>query len=799
MGPRDPLLRCALLSVAACEGRLLRDYTIWRHDADVMPTDCSAARRGMLPHHALHSDLGPHASRLALSRIRGGMATSETFEFKAEIGQLMSLIINTFYSNKEIFLRELISNAADAIDKARHAALNDPAVLEAEPNLHISLIPEAEANTLTIVDTGVGMTRDELQQNLGTIAHSGTKAFMDAMRKTPSEELPLIGQFGVGFYSAFLVADRVEVFSKHSSEDAVWKWSSDAAGSYTIEQSEYDGLLRGTAIVLHLKDGQQELLSRAKLTELVKLHSEFITHPIRLKQPAPPPPPPPPAAKAEESTARGGGVETAGVDASAETGDAAEADVEDGGVRIEDVPAESEGAVGGAAEPTMEWATLNDQPPIWMQPASELTDEDYAGFYKSISNDWEPPLAHKHFTVEGQVDMRGLLFIPRRAPFDIFERQKRGHQLRLYVRRVLVAAECEELCPEWLSFLQGVVDSDDLPLNVSREMLQQSKALLRMMHKNIVKKAIEMLNTLAEDDEVYRSFYAQYSKNIKLGVHEDEQNRQKIARLLRYSSSASGANETSLAEYVSRLPEGQESIYYIAGESLEAVRDSPFVEQLQARGLEVLYMLEPIDEYVMQALQEFDGKRFVCITKAGFKLDRAEGASEPSAEEQSLLEALCNRTQALLLGQVHKVVLSERLAQSPSVLVTDEFGWSANMERIMRAQALRDPTSASLMSARKTLELNPRHPIVLALAARVASASTNPEDARSLEEALRLLYEAALIGSGFALEQPNAFTARLYRMLAASLGADTARPSVAVGDDGAGLATAGQQPAAQPP
>ena len=760
------------------------------------------------------------ASRLRSSRVlscRGGatdVAGREQHEFKAEINQLMSLIINAFYSDKEIFLRELISNAADAIDKIRHEGLTDAAALASEPELHISLIPDSEAGTLTIQDTGVGMSKDELQKNLGTIAHSGTKAFMQALEKGDAD-LSLIGQFGVGFYSAFLVADSVDVYSKHNDGPITHKWRSSASGSYTIEPSSFEGLRRGTAVVLHLKPDHRHLLEPQKLREIVKKHSEFVPHPIRLWQRAPPPPLPPPPPPS--STAEGEGAAADAEAAAAE--DATSADGQ---------PGTDDAAASASAAPVMEWATLNEQPPIWMMPPAEVSDEMYDAFYRTISADWEAPRAHSHFTVEGQVEMRGLLFLPRRAPLDLFEREhgeaRAGAKLRLYVRRVLVLAEAtEELCPDWLSFLRGVIDSDDLPLNVSREMLQQSAGLLRRIRKHIVKKAVEMMTTLAEDDAQYAPWYAQFSKNIKLGVHEEGQHRAKLATLLRYDSTRTAPGEqVGLGAYVARMKPEQKAIYYLTGESLPLLRDSPFLEALEARGYEVLLMSEPIDEYAMQRLNEFEGKPFVSVANADLDLgpptdaDAANAtAAAPYADAD--VDVLCATIERVLGRRVVRVKTSKRLAASPCVLVTDEHGWSANMERIMRAQALRDPAIASFYASAKTLEVNPTHPLVRALARKCAAAAAaaaaatttastaTPVDAigsgdadadaskepqkqkqkqvatvdPGLAQQVELLYEAALLCSGFSLDQPKAFATRIHDLMGAALGVEPAAAAAA--------------------
>lgn len=452
-------------------------------------------------------------------------------------------------------MRELISNAADAIDKIRHQALTDESALATDPVLQISIIPDEQAGTLTIMDNGIGMTKQELQTNLGTIAHSGTKAFMDAMKQGKADA-SLIGQFGVGFYSAFLVASRVSVFSKSNSEDKIHMWASDAGGSYTIEEAEYPGLRRGSAVVLHLKDDEKDLLSPARLREIVKRHSEFVQHPIRIWEPIAPPPTPP----------------------TLQAGDA------EGAVKVEDIGLEE---TSPPSPPIPGWSALNEQPPIWMMPPSELTDKDYTKFYKSLTNSWSEHLAVKHFEVEGQIGMKGILYVPKEAPFDVFDQLSKSRGLRLYVRRVFVMDHCDDLCPEWLGFLRGVIDSDDLPLNVSREMLQQSTRMMRLLRKQVVRKAIEMLNELANDEAKYALFYEGFSKNLKLGVYEDDANRAKVAELLRFHSSKSGEQLMSLSQYTDRMVEGQKDIFYIAAESVDAARESPFMEAFQKRGIEV--------------------------------------------------------------------------------------------------------------------------------------------------------------------------------------------------------------------
>eukprot|EP00253_Pinus_taeda_P020220 PITA_20220 len=581
----------------------------------------------------------------------------EAFAFQAEINQLLSLIINTFYSNKEIFLRELISNSSDALDKIRFEGLTDKSKLDAQPELFIRLVSDKANKCLTIIDSGIGMTKADLVNNLGTIARSGTKEFMEALQ---------------------------------------------AGADVSMIES---------------RDVNREPLGRGTEKEVSDDEEE-----------------------AEEKKE-----------------DEDEGDIEE----VED-DKEKGKKKKKVKEVSHEWSVVNKQKPIWMRKPEEISKEEYASFYKSLTNDWEDHLGVKHFCVEGQLEFKAILFVPKRAPFDLFDARKKLNNIKLYVRRVFIMDNCEELIPEYLGFVKGVVDSDDLPLNISREMLQQNK-ILKVIRKNLVKKCIEMFNEIAENKEEYAKFYEAFSKNLKLGIHEDSQNRAKLADLLRYHSTKSGDEMTSLKDYVTRMKEGQKDMYYITGESKKAVENSPFLERLKRKGYEVLFMVDAVDEYAVGQLKEYDGKKLVSATKEGLKLEETETEEEKKKREEkkTAFESLCKVMKDILGDKVEKVVVSDRIVDSPCCLVTGEYGWTANMERIMKAQALRDTSMSSYMSSKKTMEINPENTIMEELRKR---AEMDNHD-KSVKDLVMLLYETALLTSGFSLEDPNTFAARIHRML----------------------------------
>jgi len=510
--------------------------------------------------------------------------------------------------------------------------------------MSIKIIPDKTNNTLTIWDTGIGMTKGDLVNNLGTIAKSGTRGFMEAV--SAGADISMIGQFGVGFYSAYLVAEKVTVISKHNN-DETYKWESNAGGTFTINAvEESENLTRGTKIILQLKEDQQEFMEERRVKDLIKKHSEFIGFPISLmvekttdKEVTDSDDDD--AEKKDEEKKEEGGPD-------AEKKDGDEPEIKDD----EDKPKEKKKKK--IKEVTNEFEILNKTKPIWMRKPDDITKDEYVSFYKSLTNDWEEHQSVKHFSVEGQLEFTALLFIPKRAPFDLFEQKKKKNNLKLYVRRVFIMDDCEDLIPEWLSFVKGIVDSNDLPLNISRETLQQNK-ILKVIKKNVVKKCLEMFAELAENQEDYKKFYEQFSKNMKLGIHEDTTNRKKLADLLRFHTSKSGEDLISFKDYIQRMKEGQKDIFYITGESRAQVSTSPFVETLKNKGYEILYLVDPIDEYMVQQMKDYDDHKLKSVTKEGLELDETDDEKKKREEEKAKFEPLCKLMKDILGDKVEKV------------------------------------------------------------------------------------------------------------------------------------------------
>jgi len=542
----------------------------------------------------------------------------------------------------------------------------------------------------------------------------------------------------------YLVADRVEVRTKSNEDEMQYCWASSAGGTFTVREDP-DGpqLPRGTEIKIFLKEDCSDYLKESKVKEIIKKHSEFISFPIYMRT------------ITEEE------VEYSDDEDDAEDKPDGEGDDDEPKIEVVDEDKEKEKKEKKKRkEKKEEWKHLNTQKPIWVRKPDDVTKEDYASFYKAISNDWEEHLAVKHFAVEGQLEFSGLLFAPKKAPFDLFDNKKKKSNIKLYVRRVFIMDNCDELCPDWLSFVKGIVDSEDLPLNISRENLQQNK-ILRMIQKNLVKKALEMFNEIAENKEDYKKFYEAFSKNLKLGIHADQKNRKKLSNLLRYYSTKSEEELTSLKEYVERMKENQNVIYYITGEALDQVKVSPFLEALKKRDLEVLYMTDPIDEYAVQQLKDFDGKKLMCVTKEGLDLGLTEDEKKSFEETKASFEPLCKKIKDILGDKVDKVEVSNALVESPCQLVTNEFGWSANMERIMKAQALRDNSMGQYMKAKKTMQLNPDNQIVKELQNKFTADASD----KTVKDLVWLLFETSLLVSGFGLEKPTEFAGRIHKLI----------------------------------
>lgn len=619
----------------------------------------------------------------------------ETLGFQAEVKQLLQLMIHSLYSNREIFLRELISNAADASDKLRFEALHNASLFENDSELNIRIGYDKEARTLTISDNGIGMSRDEVINNLGTIAKSGTREFFARLSGDQQKDANLIGQFGVGFYSAFIVADKVTVTTRRAGEkiDQGVRWESDGGGEFAIEM--VDKAARGTEIVLHLREGQDDLLSGSKIRSIIRKYSDHIVQPILMKK---------------------------------------------------------EEWKDGAQQVLEEDETVNQAFALWARAKNEITDDEYKAFYKHVGHDYEDPLAWTHARVEGRQEYTQLLYIPARAPFDLWERDA-IHGVKLYVRRVFIMDDAEQLMPRYMRFVRGVVDSSDLPLNVSREILQESKDI-EAIRSGCTKKVLGLLEDLAKNDaEKYTKFWGEFGRVLKEGIGEDFANKDKIAGLLRLASThADTAEETaSLADYISRMKEGQDKIYYITADSFNAAKNSPHLEVFRKKGIEVLLLSDRVDEWVVSNLSEFQGKPLVSVAKGGLDLGKLEDEAEKKEQENvaSEMKELTDKISASLAERVKEVRVTHRLTDSPACLVADEHDMSANLARLLKASGQKAPMSQPI------LEINPKHPVVLRL----------KSEEKRFDDWASVLFDQALLAEGGQLDDPASFVKRVNQLM----------------------------------
>lgn len=626
-------------------------------------------------------------------------ALKETLGFQTEVKQLLQLMIHSLYSNKEIFLRELISNASDAADKLRFEGLAKPELFENEPELKITIGYDAEARTLTIADNGIGMSRDEVIANIGTIAKSGTKAFFEQLSGDAKKDANLIGQFGVGFYSAFIVADKVTLTTRRAGDaaDSATRWESEGAGEYTLEQVEKAG--RGTEIVLHLKEGEDELLNDWKLKGIVRKYSDHISIPIEMKK----------------GNSYG----------------------ENGEVIVSD-----------------EMEAVNSASALWTRGKSEISEEQYKEFYKHVAHDFTDPLAWSHARVEGRQEYTELLYIPSRAPFDLFDRERK-QGVKLYVRRVFIMEDTEKLMPHYLRFVRGVIDSNDLPLNVSREILQESKDI-DAIRNGCVKKVLGLLEDLAANQpEKYGEFWQEFGQVLKEGVGEDMANKERIAKLLRFVSTASEGTEptVTLSDYVARMKEGQDKIYYITADTLAAAKNSPHLEVFKKKGVEVLLLTDRVDEWVVGSLFEFDGKALQSVAKGALDLGALEDEADKEAQKQveESAKPVVEKVQKALADRVKDVRATARLTESPACLVAGEHDMSAHLERMLKA------AGQKVEASKPTLEINPEHVLVKKLA-------DEADEARASDLA-QVLYDQALLAEGGKLEDPAAFVKRINKLM----------------------------------
>jgi molecular chaperone HtpG len=626
-------------------------------------------------------------------------ATKETLGFQAEVKQLLHLMVHSLYGNKEIFLRELVSNASDAGDKLRFEAMTDAALFESDPDPKIRVSVDAQARTITVSDNGIGMSRQEVIEHIGTIAKSGTREFFAQLTSDRAKDAHLIGQFGVGFYSSFIVADRVTLITRRAGltpEHGV-RWESAGEGDYTVETVRKEA--RGTDVILHLRPEEDELLSGMRLREILRKYSDHITLPILMKK------------ERWDSDAK-------------------------------------------KQVQTDEDEQINQGSALWARPKSEITEEQYHEFYKHVAHDFEPPLAYTHARVEGRQEFTQLFFIPQRAPFDLWDREHR-RGIKLYVRRVFIMDDAEQLLPPYLRFVRGIVDSNDLPLNVSREILQQSRDVQTIRNASI-KRVLSLIEDLAQNHaDKFTTFWKEFGRVLKEGAADDAGNRERIAKLLRFASTKSDTDEqnVSLADYVGRMKDGQDTIYYITADSFSTARNSPHLEIFRKLGVEVLLMSDRVDEWVVSLLTEFEGKPLQSVAKGGLDLSKLGGEAEKQEQVKTADEhkGLIERLQQVLSDRASAVRVTSRLTDSPSCLVSDEHGMSTHLERMLKAAGQNVPGSKPI------LEINPQHPIVQRL--------KDESDERRFSDWSHILFDQAMLAEGGQLEDPASFVKRLNEVM----------------------------------
>ena len=681
---------------------------------------------------------------------------TETFSFDTDISALLKLIINNFYSNKDIFLRELISNASDSIDKYNHfCIINKP---ENKVDNCITLLPDKENKTLHIIDTGIGMNKEELIKNIGTIANSGTKAFMEKVKDSN-----LIGQFGVGFYSGFLVSKEISIITK-KADSGYFKWTSDAGGQYVIEELTQDNLkdhihpdynlTQGTIIKCSLLDEATDKYTDInKLKDIVKEHSQYINYPIKV------------FIKKEETK------EVEDEEASLEE----EVSVTEGSsnvdssnlddVKIEDVEdvEEKPKKMKKITETIKEFELVNEHKPIWSRPANEITEDEYNGFYKSLSNDNDIPYTYKHISGEGQIEYKGILYLPKKIKNNVFERGVKQNNIKLYVRKVFVSDNSAVLCPEWLHFISGVVDTDDLPLNVSREMLQENK-VVKVIKKAVVKKGIDMLRSAMNDMDNYKNIYNTYQKNIKLGVYEESGDRERVSDLLMFYSANHPDKMITFDDYITAASENQKSIYYISGDNIDILKTSPFLDRFKKNGYDVLFMTDPVDEYMCQRLNQYKEHVLTCITKGDIELpNTTEHDKELIKKQTEDFKPLCTYIKRLY-NNFTDVKITNKVSELPCIVSSPENGFSANMERIVKSQTLGQTDSSNSMLNRRVLEINPIHPII-----KKMKNINDTEEYNSMRDLLDLVINSALLYSGYQIIKPVDFSKKVLNVVMVGL------------------------------